>query len=395
MSQYQEILNDLKDIKADFRINDLDESLEIKLGKLDWQRINDTLEAIYKTDLRELGYGSRKKPSMTAVKEAAQKLAHEQRYNPIIEYFNSLDGKYKPIDKGPYLIPTLATYFDNPDGLFDRWIFKWMVGSVAKVHQGERNPMLVLVGGQRTGKSWFAQWITPPVIKERFIKSSINPDSKDAAMRLADVFIWEVEELGATTRRSDIEALKAFITKPFIFERAPYGRYPIHKRASANFIGTVNYDGAGFLNDPTGSTRFLSCELESINWDYSKMDVDELWAEAYWFYTNVPDCWKLSTEEEETQANVNEKFETFSALADVIETYFELSGNQDDFMTTQQIKDHCALHYRITNEQGFYNELGRVLKKLGLEKDIHSRPRGWRGLRKLSIPLNGDEDAPF
>lgn len=389
-SQYEEILKDLKAVGVDFRTNDLDDSLEIKFKKLAWQRITDYLEAIYHTDMRELGYGSRKKPSFTAVRQATMKRAYEQRYNPIRDYFTSLKDKYKPGQNGPILIPTLSTYFTNPDGKFHDWLFKWMVGAIAKVFLGERNPMLVIVGPQKSGKSYFAQWITPEPIKDRFIKSSINPDSKDAHLRLTDIFIWEVEELGATTRRADIEALKAFITKHFIFERPPYGRHPIHKQANANFMGTVNYDGAGFLNDPTGSTRFLSCEVEKINWDYSQLDVNDLWSEAYWYFANVPDCYKLSTDEENDQALINEKFETVSALADVIETYFELTFAHDDFLTTQEIKDHCALHYRITSEQGFYNELGRVLKKLGLEKDNTIRPRGWRGLKKSTIRLYED-----
>jgi predicted P-loop ATPase len=379
MSQYQEILTDLGLIKSDFRINDLDESLEVKINGLGWQRINDTLEAIIKTDLREIGYGTRKKPSLSAAKDAYTKFAHVQRYNPIKEYFLSLDGKYEPSSVGAYYCHSLTRYFTNPDGQFESWLFKWMVGVIAKVFDGQRNPMLVLVAPQRIGKSFFAGWICP--IKDKFIKSSINPDSKDANLRLADVLIWEAEELGATTRRSDIESLKAFITKPFIYERPPYGKHPIFKPANASFIGTVNYDGAGFLNDPTGSTRFLSCEIEKIDYSYTEMDVNDLWAEAYWYYKNIPSSWELTEQEQTRQAEINEKFETVSALADVLETYFELTGDLEDFMTTQEIRDRAGLHYRVTTEQAFYNELGRVLKKLGCEKDLATRPRGWRGIK--------------
>lgn len=382
-SLYREIVDDLKSIDLDFRINDLDETLEIE-HEGEWGRINDTLEAIIKTDLREIGYGGKKKPSLSAAKDGFIKLAHENRYNPIKDYFDSLKGRYEPSPQGRYLIPTLATYFKNPDGQFADWLFKWMVGAVAKIYQGERNPMLVLVAPQRIGKSYFAGWICP--LNDRFIKSSINPDHKDAVLRLADTMVWEVEELGSTTRRADIEALKAFITKPFIYERPPYGRHPIYKSANASFIGTVNYDGAGFLNDPTGSTRFLACEIEKIDFNYTQLSVDDLWAEALWFYQHTTQAWELSEQEKATQARINAQFEVTSALADVIETHFEITLQEKDFMTTQQIKYFILGFYKITNEQAFYNELARVLTKFGLERgrqiSDESKLRGWFGIKK-------------
>jgi predicted P-loop ATPase len=382
MSQYKEIVNDLKKLGVDFRINDLDEALEIKLNE-EWQRINDTLEAVVRTNAREIGYGSKKKPSLSAMKDAYTKLAHQQRYNPIKDYFNSLEG-YAPSSQGPYVIPALATYFKNPDGQFHEWLFKWMVGAIAKIYQGQRNAMLVLVAPQQIGKSFFCGWICP--LADRFLKAQINPDSKDSHLRLADTMIWEVEELGATTRRADVEALKAFITKPFIYERPPYGRHPIHKPANASFVGTVNYDGAGFLNDPTGSTRFLSCEIEEIDFKYSEINPDKLWAEALWYYRNVPKSWELTQEQREKQTRINERFETTSALADVVETYLHITDDETDFMPTQEIRNVVCLHYRIINEQTFYNELGRVLNKLGLKSGRQSHAmggkRGWFGLKK-------------
>jgi len=379
--KFNQIVKDLKRCGFDFRINDLDETLEVSVNG-EWQRMSDTIQAIVKTDMRELGYGSRKKPSLGAMQDACVKRGHEQRYNPIRDYLDSLTDRYKPSPNGPYIIPTLATYFTNPDGQFSDWLFKWMVGAIAKIYQGERNPMLVLIAPQRIGKSYFAGWICP--LEDKFLKSSINPDNKDANLRLADVLVWEVEELGATTRRADIEALKAFITKPFIYERPPYGRHPIHKPANASFIGTVNYDGAGFLNDPTGTTRFLACEIEKIDFRYTELDVNDLWAEAFWYFNNVPQSWVLTKEEETIQAEINSQFEITSALADVVENRFEITHDQADFITTQKIKMHIGDYYRITSEQAFYNELARVLKKMGLEngRAEYGGSRGWYGLKK-------------
>ena len=312
MSMYHDILNDFEALKFNFRINDLDETIEIKISGHDWQRMNDTHEAILKVDMGELGYGARGKPALSTMLNAAVKLADSQRYNPIKEYFNSLDlSRYEPRNGDhtpqPHVIPKFAKYFTNPDGYFGLWLFKWMVGAIAKVYEGERNPMLVLSAGQGIGKSWFCDWICP--IEGRFVKGPINPDNKDNRLMINDNFVWEVEELGATTRRADIEALKSFITLPFTTERPAYKKHPIKKPAMVSFIGTVNNDGAGFLNDPTGNTRFLACQLDHINFNYTTIQKDSLWLEALWFYTNVRGSWKLSDEQERARQVINSDYE--------------------------------------------------------------------------------------
>lgn len=389
---YSEIIDDLQGIGCSVRINDLDEGIEVKLTDRGWQKLDNTTEAIIKTKMREQGYGGKKKPSLGAMLDALIMHADEKRYNPIKAYFQGLEDRYTPKASGPYLIPELTAFFISPetysDGnhapIFGVWLFKWMVGSIAKLFTGERNPMLVIVGEQRTGKSYFINWLCP--LKTHFNKGSINPDSKDAILRLIDVFIWEVEELGATTRRSDVEALKSFITRPFVYERPPYGRYPIHKPAAASFFGTVNHDGAGFLTDPTGSTRFLACTVEAINWDYTKLNIDDLWAEAWWFYKNVPDSWQLTDHEKERQAQINTQFESRSPLIDVIEGYFDVTQDDNDFMTNLAIKDIITLHYRIGTEMAFWYDLNRVLTKFGLTRgrkilEDNRQYRGWFGIK--------------
>lgn len=383
MSIYAEVIADLEQLGFDFRINDLDDSLEAKSPSGQWVNYDDIIEDIIKLEMRELGYGGKKKPGLAAMRESISKRAHKQRYNPIKDYLSNL--QYTPNPNGIYKIPELAAYITNPDGYFATWLFRWMVGAVAKVFNGQRNPMLVLDGPQRIGKSVFAQWLCP--LPDRFIRGEIKPDNKDHKLRLASNFIWEADELGSTTRRADADALKSFLTLNEITERPPFKKYPIKKPVAVSFIGTANFDGAGLLNDPTGTTRFLACEITEINFDYSKtLNVDHLWAEAYWFFKNVPYSWKLTGDEEKAQAAINANYEIVSALADVIENLFEITGNDVDFVATSEIKLAMYGHYRITNEQAFYNELSRVLTKFGLnkarERYANGGRRGWRGLRK-------------
>lgn len=379
MSIFEEIKTDLNTIGYDFRVNDLVDMLEIKTEGSDWRPLDDFVEDIIKLDMREVGYGYKGKPSITAMLEGVSKMAHLQRYNPVKNYFNQLE--YKPREYGAYVIPTCAGYFSNPDKRFSEWLFKWMVGCVAKVFTGVRNPMLVLAGPQRIGKSRFAEWICPK--PDWFVRGKIEPDSKDHRLRQAMTLVWEADELGSTTRRSDADELKSFLTLSEIYERPPFGKHPVRKPAIVSFIGTANFDGSGLLNDPTGTSRFLACEITKIDFEYSNLKVDDLWGEAVWFYKNVPHSWELTAEQEAAQARINADFEIVSALSDTVENLFDVLPGAADFMTTQAIKDTISLHYHIGNEQSFFNELSRVLTKMGLKKDreMNGGKRGWAGIK--------------
>jgi len=397
MSIYHEILDDFSTIGVDFRMNDLDDSIEVQ-WKNKWGMIDDAIEGVFKMSLRDMGYGSRKKPSFGAVNDAIKKRAHDQRYNPIKQYFDGLKGQYHPEIDGPRIIPELASYFDNPDGLFSRWLTRWMVGVVARVYEQARNPMLVLVSEQRVGKSYFARWICP--LADRFGEGQLRPDSKDDNLRLADTLIREVPELGATTRRADVEALKSFITKREITERPPYGRYPIHKPAICSFVGSVNSDGAGFLTDPTGNTRFLCAEITSIDFSYSaKLNIDYIWAEAVYLYNNFDKAWELTAEEKQLQAQMNDKFQATTALDEIIDELIILTGDESDFMSTRELRDFISPSYRYSNETAFSRELSRALYSRGVQKgrqpynEGSQHRRGYIGVKKRVIDINKEE--PF
>lgn len=403
MSRYDYIINDVRALKLDFRINDLNEALQVKNGSVVWKDLEDVTQAIIEVEAAELGYGVKgeEKPSLTRFWNACIKLGNEQRYHPIRDWLTSIRYKYPPQQEpghafaSPWLNGKLAGYFSNPDGMFGPFLFRWMTGAIAKVLVQERNPMLVLVSEQRLGKSWFARWLCSPLGDNYFLEGSINPDSKDARIRLTDRFIHEVGELGATTRRADNEALKEFITKKFNSDRPPYGKRPITKPAVCSFIGSVNPDGAGFLNDPTGSTRFLACQINHIDFAYSQaIDPAMLWAEALWFYDNSEKPWELTPAEDQARERINSQFEIVNGLEDVVQEYLEVTNDPAHFMTTVQIRDVLSIHYRYTNEVSFSRDLARTLHKFGLHptrepfKEGQGHHRGYRGIRVR--PAGGD-----
>jgi len=266
-----------------------------------------------------------KKRGREGIRDIIRKEASKNAYHPIKEYFNNLNlnGVSGTIDK-------LLTYFKtNDDEMFKVYLTKWLVSAVAKAFEAVENAMLVLDGDQGCGKSYFTKWLCP--IEKFFIEESINTNDKDCLLRLIRSFVWEVSELGATTRKSDREALKQFLTKKFVIVRKNYEVEDIEKPPLANFIGTINNE-AGFLNDPTGSRRFHVVTLEEINWNYSKdIKIDDVWADAYRLYKSGYK-FTLTKEENLKRIKLNSEYTATVYTDALLDEVLEVTGNEDDYV---------------------------------------------------------------
>jgi len=241
--------------------------------------------------------------------------------------------------------------------------------------------MLVLDGAQGIGKSRFAAYIGS-CLPEYFVEGPIQPENKDFVLRMANKFIWEVSELGGTTRKADREALKAFITMQTIVARKPYGRNDIKKPALASLIGTIN-DEAGFLNDPTGSRRFLTCTLTRIDFGYNTVDINDVWAEAVSAWRNG-EPWYLTKAEAERQSALNAYYECEDPMETSIKrNYVTVEPLLETWIATSDILRALGLD---ENNAGHARRVSTLLKKMGCTRDRAKlangqRVNGWLGLR--------------
>lgn len=135
--------------------------------------------------------------------------------------------------------------------------------------------MMVLRGPQGCGKSTVCLILAP--WPELYNDAMPDIRSKDAEIVLERIVIQELAELAAVWR-SDLEVLKAFITRRECLLRRPYDRWPVTVLRRAIFIGTTNSDV--YLIDPTGNRRFLPVTVGKIDLDGLQAVVPQLWAEA-------------------------------------------------------------------------------------------------------------------
>src|SRR5690606_25827298 len=129
-----------------------------------------------------------------------------------------------------------------------------------------------------SGKSTWGRFLCPPALSKYYAEDMTT--DKDARILLTRNFLINLDELSILAK-TEINALKAYFSKTMINARLLYHRRKSTLYRTCSFIGSTNR--ATFLNDETGSVRWLCFELRGkIDFAYSRnVDIDKLWAQAY------------------------------------------------------------------------------------------------------------------
>lgn len=344
-----------------FRLNDCDDHIENNGLPL-----TDGQAAEIRSKMRDLGFGKSHE-----VEDAYTAEAWRNKYHPVKEYLTSC--KY---DGGSH-IEDLAACFTDEYQMFDTWLKKWLVGAVAKVIGNQQNRMLVLDGGQGLGKSSFVRWLAGGLPAYHHEGQIDTYNRKDTEVQLMNTWIWEVSELGGTVARAEMNALKAILSQQWVKVRKAYGRHETNKPAMSSFIGTINNE-AGFLNDYTGSRRYMVTKLTAIDWSYTRLRIDDVWAQAMFLYQSGYK-FTLDDTERETANEINEAYTVEDVTQAAILKYFEIDTQEQSwFLSTldiAQVLEEKGIRYGSSNSTMM--AVGRAMAALGLPK-VRKGPRGNR-----------------
>ena len=205
--------------------------------------------------------------------EALQTVAARHAYHPIRDYLASLtwDGTAR-------LDTWLTTYAHAEDTDYVRAVSKnTLLAAVARVmYPGcKADTVCILENEQGTLKSTLWRVLA----SDAWFSDSL-PDfhSKDAAQTLRGKWIIELGELAALAR-SELEAVKRFLSSTSDYYRPSYGRRAQDFPRENIFVGSTNREA--YLKDDTGNRRFLPVKLtQSCDIPALQRDRDQLWAEA-------------------------------------------------------------------------------------------------------------------
>jgi predicted P-loop ATPase len=161
--------------------------------------------------------------------------------------------------------------------------------------------------------------------------------------------------------RTEIGTLKEIITKSTINVRRAYGHNNENFKRIASFMGSVNT--AQFLNDSTGSRRFLCFEVLSINYKHN-IDFQKVYAQALALFNQGFVYW--FEKEDITQiSNNNEQYQIRTAEEELLLTYFEpaTTAEANGFMSASQILTKISNVTKTNITTGAVISIGKALKK--------------------------------
>jgi len=295
-------------------------------------------------------------------------------YNPIKKYFDELPEWDNTTD----YIEKLCSYITVKDQeRFNRHFKKMLVRCIACALHGVFNKhAFILIGGQSSGKTTFTRWLCPPKLKN-YMAENISTD-KDSLIALSENLFIVLDEI-ASLHKTEQTALKSVFTKDKIKIRRPFDRKPTVSIRRANFIGSTNkYE---FLNDETGSVRWLSFVIEKIDFNYSQeINIDLVWAQAHTLFKNGFKC-ELTLDEVVENENSNSEHQQTSIEVDLIQKHFAPATKEgyDKYLTATDILSCLALQYPQLTKQSNKIGIGKALTYLGFQKhsirEANSKPK--------------------
>lgn len=370
-----------------FALNRLEDTVEI-----DGRMLDDVTRSEIYLDMISRGVGK------TYVDDVLNVAAKDNAYHPVQDYLNGLTWD------GEDYLSTMLDYIMGdtrpivyPDGtsqpLYRIMISRWLLGCVARALEGDKDtpfkhqtPVLVIIGPQGIGKSAWARWLASGLGSQYHQEGGLDPHKIEDRRSMVTKWIWEVPELGASLRRADRDAIKSVLTIEWHTYRKPWGKGNVTKPTLCNFIGSVNPE-IGFLDDPTGSRRYLPVTVSLFDRTYSEVvDVDQLWAQLVHLYRNGTKP-TLSPVEDAALREVHTEHTIENPLQQYIQMYFDIiPGNEDMKCFTADIISrlrafNVALHadVKVAGRQ-----IADVLTGMGLERRNTSvgsvKGRAWVGI---------------
>lgn len=217
---------------------------------------------------------------------AVQHVATDAPFHPVRKYLQGLswDGIERLTS---WLMDWCGVEVDQHAAYVAAVGSRWLISAVARVFQPgcKADCCLILEGSQGIRKSTALRILGG----EWFTDELAEMGSKDSAVQAQGAWIIEISELDAM-RRSEVERVKAFMSRSTDRFRPPYGHYAISFPRQCVFAASTNKET--YLPDETGNRRFwpVACSGE-IRTDELAATRDQLWAEAYHLYQRGCPWW--------------------------------------------------------------------------------------------------------
>lgn len=328
------------------------------------------------------------------IADAVGYAALENPFHPVQDFFNALewDGKERWLD-------WLPKYLGAPLDLYHMLVGQFfLVALVQRVFEPGciMRAVPVLEGEQETGKSTAVRILGRPWSAD----TPFHIGNKDTYQLLHGQLIYEINELQAFTR-AEAAQVKAFISSPEDYFRAPYDRGPKKHPRHTVFVATTN--ARQYLKDWTGNTRFWPVRCGEIDLRGLERDRDQLLAEAVVRYHMGEGTFPREAFQRQLFAVQQDERVQGHPWEDLIGSYLHES-TAPSCTVAEILVDVCKVEPGRMNLNGQdAQRVGEILQRLGWHRRRSSKPgRPWEYKRPQSEkttaarePGSDDEDIPL
>lgn len=336
------------------------------------------------------------KATKNDVSDAVEACAGYHAYHPVREYLGALRW-----DGNPRLDRLLIDYLGAQDTVYTRAVTrKAFVAAVARVMTPgvKYDNMLILIGPQGRYKSS----LLAKMGGEWFSDSLKTFDGKEAMETIQGTWINEIGEMQAM-QRSEVNAVKAFLSKQADYYRAAYGRHVSERPRQCVFFGTSN--PRDVLTDTTGGRRFWPVDIDRqarIKDVFREIndERDQIWAEAVTRWRLGEPLFLPASMEEQARAEQESHRERHPWEGE-IEQFLnrKIPGNWDDWTMEQrrmffsgnaQVEEALVERRRVCAAEIWCEMLGKAKAEMRKReaREINQILEATPGWESVSTPRN-------
>ena len=301
-------------------------------------------------------------------------------YSPVLDYLGhcgSWDGKTDHIRDLARRVPTS---FERWPDYFHSWVLA-MVAQWLNLSSEFGNAVVpMLIGAQGTHKSTFCRLLLPPCLREYYIDDIKLNNAEQVERMLSRMLLVNIDEYNAKTDREQAKIKRVLTEKNVQTRKMRSDQYVLLPRM-ASFIATTNELEP--LYDPTGSRRYLCCEVTGIIDTDTPIDHRAIYAQAVTELRGGGQ-WYFSKNEEADIERHNQNYRRQTTPETVLLSYFEpAERNKDHFMLAVDIQKELRKHVRMTDVPSI-KKLTIALKACHFPYGKIQGVRGWyaRAIKK-------------
>lgn len=276
----------------------------------------------------------------------------------------------------------------------------------------ENDIVLILEGGQGTGKTTLCRWLAvePELYTDLGSAGKVGGSfgMADTVRRVRGTLICEIGEMDIMKRAEDVARVKSFISATRYDLDVKFVERTDPLPATASFIGTSN--PAQYLSDDTGNRRFFPIQIADINKEWlasHRETAEKLHAHYARRAEEIPNDQRFDKlvfsreliefmEEKRDQAMI--RYADHSAIVDIVGKHLSSNGHHDwvclqNHEVMKIVKD-AGYDLRITHAS-----IGSAMQELGFSERGKrmggKKKNGWWKEVKKSQPDLIKEEIPF